>query len=68
MRLSEIPYLESKRVFRSQCSGWNHWRVGRGMGRRRNAWNSIACEGHEWRQCGAKVNNERNMEHYGRKV
>ena len=35
--------------------------MGRGMGGRRNAWNSIGCEGHEWRQCGAKVNNERNM-------
>ena len=32
------------------------------MGGRRNAWNSSGCENHGWRQCGAKVNNEGNME------
>ena len=32
------------------------------MGGRRNTWNSSGCEDHGWRQCGAKVNNEGNME------
>ena len=62
VKLVEIPFLESKWVFRSQCSGGNRWRVGRGMGGRRNAWNSIGFENHGWHQYGAKVNNEGNME------
>ena len=49
-------------VFRSQCSGRNDWRVGRGMGGRINVWNSSGCESHGWCQCGTKVNNEGNME------
>ena len=43
--LDEIPFLELKRVFRSQCSGENRWRVRRGMGRRR----------YTWKECGVIV-------------
>ena len=62
LMLFEIPFLGFKRVFRSQCSEGNCWRGRRGMGGRRNAWNSSGCENHGWRQCEAKVNNEGNME------
>ena len=32
------------------------------MGGRRNVWNSSGCEKHGLRQCGAKVNNDEDME------
>ena len=41
----EIPFLEFKQVFRSQCSGGNCREGGRGMAKRRYTWNECVSHG-----------------------
>ena len=57
----EIPFLEFKRIFRSQCSGGN---CGEGNGEgeweseETRAWRSSRCEQQGARLRGEKMNNE----------